>query len=391
MNMHIERDPVVIISAARTPIGSFQGGLRHLQAPELGGIAVSEALRRSSVRPEEVDELLMGCVLPAGLGQAPARQAAHNAGLPWSVPCSTVNKVCGSGMKTIMMAHDALAVGTAGLVVAGGMESMTNSPYLLEKHRGGARMGHGRVIDHMFLDGLEDAYDRGRSMGTFAEQTAENYQFTRADQDAYAVESLDRATRATAEGAFQNEIVAVGDLATDEQPGKAKRDKIPQLRPAFKENGTITAASSASISDGAAAVVLTRLSTAEKLGAQPLAFVRGTGGFAQEPSLFTTAPVFAIGGLLDRLSWTPSDVDLFEVNEAFAVVPMVIMRDLGIPHQKLNVNGGACALGHPLGCSGARVVVTLLSALKARGLKKGVASLCIGGGESTALALEIFH
>lgn len=389
--MDTERDPIVIISAARTPIGSFQGSLKNFQATELGGIAISEALRRASVRPDDVDELLMGCVLPAGLGQAPARQAAHNAGLPWSVPCSTVNKVCGSGMKTIMMAHDALAVGTAGLVVAGGMESMTNSPYLLEKHRGGARMGHGRVIDHMFLDGLEDAYDRGRSMGTFAEQTAETYQFTRADVDAYAMESLDRATRAIADGSFKKEIVAAGDLAADEQPGKAKREKIPQLRPAFKENGTITAASSASISDGAAAVVVTRLSTAEKLGVQPLAYIRGTGGFAQEPSLFTTAPVYAIGGLLEKLGWSTDDVDLFEINEAFAVVPMLTMRDLGIPHEKLNVNGGACALGHPLGCSGTRVLVTLLSALKARGLTKGVASLCIGGGEATALAVELFR
>ncbi|WCK80160.1 acetyl-CoA C-acyltransferase [Agrobacterium fabrum] len=389
--METERDPIVIISAARTPIGSFQGSLKNYQATDLGGIAVSEALRRASVRPDDVDELLMGCVLPAGLGQAPARQAAHNAGLPWSVPCSTVNKVCGSGMKTIMMAHDALAVGSAGLVVAGGMESMTNAPYLLEKHRAGARMGHGRVIDHMFLDGLEDAYDRGRSMGTFAEQTAKAYQFTRTDQDAYAMESLDRATKAIADGAFRNEIVAVGELSSDEQPGKAKRDKIPQLRPAFKDDGTITAASSASISDGAAAVILTRLSVAEKLGAEPLAVVRGTGGFAQEPGLFTTAPIFAIRGLLDNVGWNPSDVDLFEVNEAFAVVPMAVMRDLAIPHEKLNVNGGACALGHPLGCSGTRVVVTLLSAMKDRGLRKGVASLCIGGGEATAVAVELFH
>ncbi|WP_132558924.1 acetyl-CoA C-acyltransferase [Rhizobium sullae] len=389
--MYTERDPIVIVSAARTPIGSFQGGLKNFQAPELGGFAINEALRRASIQPGDVDELLMGCVLPAGLGQAPARQAAHNAGLPWSVPCSTVNKVCGSGMKTIMMAHDALAVGNASLVIAGGMESMTNAPYLLEKHRGGARMGHGRVIDHMFLDGLEDAYDRGRSMGTFAEQTAEAYQFTRADQDAYATESLDRATKAIADGAFHTEIVSVGDLAADEQPGKAKRDKIAQLRPAFKENGTITAASSASISDGAAAVVMTRLSSAEKLGVQPLAYVRGTGEFAQEPGLFTTAPVFAVRGLLEKVGWNSTEVDLYEVNEAFAVVPMVVMRDLGIPHEKLNVNGGACALGHPLGCSGSRVVVTLLSALKARGLRKGVASVCIGGGEATALAIELFH
>ncbi|CAN7679765.1 acetyl-CoA C-acyltransferase [Neorhizobium sp. LjRoot104] len=389
--MQTEQDPIVIISAARTPIGSFQGGLKNLHAPELGGIAIEEALRRGSVQPDAVDELFMGCVLPAGLGQAPARQAAHRAGLPWSVPCSTVNKVCGSGMKTIMMAHDALSAGSVRLAVAGGMESMTNAPYLLEKHRGGARMGHGQIIDHMFLDGLEDAYDRGRSMGTFAEQTAEAYQFTRAEQDAYAMESLDRATKAISNGALREEIVAVGELDTDEQPGKAKRDKIPQLRAAFKEGGTITAASSASISDGAAAVVMTRLSTTEKLGAQPLAYIRGTAGFAQEPSLFTTAPVFAIRRLLDKIGWSVDEVDLFEINEAFAIVPMVAMRDLGISHEKLNVNGGACALGHPLGCSGTRVAVTLLSALKARGLSKGVASLCIGGGEATAVAIELFH
>lgn len=384
-------DPIVILSAVRTPIGSFQGGLKNHQAPQLGGIAIAEALRRATVDADAVDEVLMGCVLPAGLGQAPARQAAHHAGLSWSVPCSTVNKVCGSGMKTIMMAHDGLVAGTVGLAVAGGMESMTNAPYLLEKHRGGARMGHGTVIDHMFLDGLEDAYDRGRSMGIFAEQTADAYQFTRTDQDEYALESLDRAARAIVEGAFLKEIIAVGELAVDEQPGKAKREKIPQLRPAFKADGTITAASSASISDGAAAVVMTRLSVAEKLGTQPLAYIRGTGSFAQEPGLFTTAPVHAISGLLGKVGWTADDVDLFEINEAFAVVPMIAMRALNIPRDKINVNGGACALGHPLGCSGARVVVTLVSALQARGLKRGVASLCIGGGESTAVAVELFH
>lgn len=385
------KDPVVILSAVRTPIGSFQGGLKNYHAPQLGGIAVAEALRRASVEADAVDDVLMGCVLPAGLGQAPARQAAHNGGLPWSVPCSTVNKVCGSGMKTIMIAHDGLAAGTVDLAVAGGMESMTNAPYLLEKHRGGARMGHGAVIDHMFLDGLEDAYDRGRSMGTFAEQSAEAYQFTRAHVDEYALGSLDRAVRAIAEGDFRNEITPVGELEADEQPAKAKREKIPQLRPAFKENGSITAASSASISDGAAAVVITRLSVAEKLGRQPLAYIRGTGSFAHEPSLFTTAPVHAIGGLFDKVGWTVNDVDLFEVNEAFAVVPMIVMRNLGVSRDRINVNGGACAMGHPLGCSGTRVVVTLLSALRARGLKKGVASVCIGGGEATAVAVELFH
>ncbi|AHK04867.1 MULTISPECIES: acetyl-CoA C-acyltransferase [Rhizobium/Agrobacterium group] len=388
--MRSYEDPIVILSAVRTPIGAFQGALKNYPAPQLGGIAIAEALKRAAVSADDVDELLMGCVLPAGLGQAPARQAAHSAGLPWSVPCSTVNKVCGSGMKTIMMAHDGLANGTIGLAVAGGMESMTNAPYLLEKYRGGARMGHGTVTDHMFLDGLEDAYDRGRSMGTFAEQTAEAYHFTRAEQDKYAMESLDRATTAISNGALREEIVAVGEFVADEQPEKARREKIPQLRPAFKEGGTITAASSASISDGAAAVVMTPMSGAEKLGSQPLAYIRGTASFAQAPGLFTTSPVFAIKGLLDRVGWSVDDVDLFEVNEAFAVVPMVTMRDLRIPHEKLNVNGGACALGHPLGCSGTRVVATLLSALNTRGLKKGVASLCIGGGEATAVALEIF-
>lgn len=389
--MQSDLDPIVIVSAARTPIGAFQGGLKSFQATELGGIAIAEALNRAGLSPDAVDELLMGCVLPAGLGQAPARQAAHQAGLPWSVPCSTVNKVCGSGMKTIMLARDALVAGSIELAVAGGMESMSNAPYLLEKHRGGARMGHGTVTDHMFLDGLEDAYDRGRSMGTFAEQTAEVYQFTRADQDAYATESLDRAVNATREGSLLAEIITVGELAADEQPGKAKREKIPTLRPAFKDNGSITAASSASISDGAAAVVMTRLSVAERHGVQPLAYVRGTGGHAHQPNLFTTAPVFAISKVLDKLGWSVSDVDLFEINEAFAIVPMVAMRDLGIDHGKLNINGGACALGHPLGCSGTRVLVTLLSALKAHGLNKGVASLCIGGGEATAVAVELFR
>lgn len=386
-----EYDPIAILSAARTPIGSFQGGLKTFSAPEIAAVAIGETLTRASIRPDEVDEVLMGCVLPAGIGQAPARQAAHSAGLSWSTPCSTVNKVCGSGMKTVMMAGDALRTNNSRLVLAGGMESMTNAPYFLEKHRAGARMGHGRVIDHMFLDGLEDAYDRGRSMGSFAEQTAEAYKFTRGEQDAYAIESLDRATQAISSGSFLEEIVPVGDLTSDEQPGKAKRERIVQLRPAFKDNGTITAASSASISDGAAAVLMARMSTAEALGASPVAILRGTSAFAQEPSLFTTAPVYAIRNLLDKVGWTTNEVDLFEVNEAFAVVPMVAMRVLGIPHDKMNVNGGACALGHPLGCSGTRVIVTLLSALRARGLKKGVASLCIGGGEATAVAVELLQ
>ncbi|MDH7804551.1 acetyl-CoA C-acyltransferase [Rhizobium sp. AN73] len=387
--MQEEQDPIVIVSAARTPIGSFQGALKSFQAPDLGGTAIKAALDRAGLSPDAVDEVMMGCVLPAGLGQAPARQAAHYAGLPWSVRCSTVNKVCGSGMKTIMMGTDILAAGDARFVVAGGMESMSNAPYLLEKHRAGARMGHGRVLDHMFLDGLEDAYDRGRSMGTFAEETAEAYQLSRDQQDTYAIESLRRANRAIAEGAFASEIVNVGDATYDEQPSRSKPEKIPQLRAAFKENGTVTAASSASISDGAAAVLLSRRSVAADHKLQPLAYIRGASGFAQEPSLFTTAPIFAIKRLLDKVRWDVEDVDLFEINEAFAVVPMAAMRELNIFHEKLNVNGGACALGHPLGCSGTRVVVTLLAALKARGLKKGVASLCIGGGEATAIAVEL--
>lgn len=387
--MHVVQDPVVIVSSARTAIGSFQGSLKSFQATDLGAAAVKAALDRTGLDPDAVDEVLMGCVLPAGLGQAPARQAAHHAGVPWSVPCSTVNKVCGSGMKTVMMAHDTLSTANANFIVAGGMESMTNSPYLLEKHRGGARMGHGRVLDHMFLDGLEDAYDRGRSMGTFAEDTAEAYQFTRDQQDSYAIESLARANRAIAQGEFSGEVVAVGDAVSDEQPGKAKPEKIPQLRPAFRNNGTITAASSASISDGAAAILLSRVSAAEHMGLDPLAYIRGTASFAQEPNLFTTAPVFAIRRLLEKVGWEIRDVDLFEINEAFAVVPMIAMRELDLSHDRINVNGGACALGHPLGCSGTRVLVTLLAALKARGLKKGVASICIGGGEATAVAVEL--
>jgi acetyl-CoA C-acetyltransferase len=383
------RDPVAILSAARTPLGAFQGGLKSHAATDLGGVAIRAAIERAGLSPDLVDEALMGCVLSAGLGQAPARQAAHLAGLPRSVPCATVNKVCGSGMKTAMMAFDQVAGGGADFVVAGGMESMSNAPYLLDKHRDGARMGHGRAIDHMFLDGLEDAYDRGRSMGTFAEDTAQAYQFTRQEQDTYAVESLERASRAIAEGAFRHEIVPVGELANDEQPGKARPERIPSLRPAFRENGTITAASSASISDGAAAIVVSCRSSAERHGLKPLAYIRGHASFAHEPSQFSTAPIHAVRRLMQRLAWTVEDVDLFEINEAFAVVPMAVMRDLHIHREKVNVNGGACALGHPLGCSGTRIIVTLLSALQARGLKKGIASLCIGGGEATAIAIEM--
>jgi acetyl-CoA C-acetyltransferase len=387
--MSAATDPIVIAAAARTPIGAFQGALKDKTATELGATAISAALERASLSPEDVDEVLMGCVLPAGLGQAPARQAALGASLPLSVPCSTVNKVCGSGMKTAMLAHDLIAVGSADIVVAGGMESMTNAPYLLEKARGGYRIGHGRIMDHMFLDGLEDAYDKGRAMGTFAEDTAEAYQFTREAQDAYALASLERALKATRDGSFRDEIVAVGSSAEDEQPSRAKPEKIPQLRPAFREGGTVTAANSSSISDGAAALVVTRLSVAEAKGMNPLAIIRGHAGHAQEPAWFTTAPIFAIRKLLDRVGWSASDVDLYEINEAFAVVVMAAMRDLDLPHDKVNVNGGACALGHPIGCSGTRVIVTLLSALKAAGQRRGVASLCIGGGEATAMAFEL--
>jgi len=384
-----QADPIVIVGAARTAMGGFQGALAQATAPALGSAAIGEALARSGFAAERVDEVVMGCVLPAGLGQAPARQAALGAGLPQSVPCATLNKVCGSGMKATMLAADLIAAGSADLVVAGGMESMSNAPYLLDKARGGYRLGHGRVLDHMFLDGLEDAYDKGRAMGTFAEDAAEHYQFTREAQDEYALGSLERARAAIAEGRFDAEIVVVNGVAVDEQPGRAKPEKIPLLKPAFREGGTVTAANSSSISDGAAALVVTRMSVAEKAGATPLAVIRGHASHAQAPAWFTTAPVFAMRKLFDRVGWHAADVDLFEINEAFAVVAMAAMRELDLPRDKVNVNGGACALGHPIGCSGARIVVTLLSALKARGLTRGVASLCIGGGEATALAVEL--
>ncbi|ULB11449.1 acetyl-CoA C-acyltransferase [Cereibacter azotoformans] len=382
-------EPIVIAGAARTPMGAFQGALKGRTAVELGATAIEAALARAGLASEAVDELIMGCVLPAGLGQAPARQAAMGAGLPQSVPCSTLNKVCGSGMKAVMLAHDLIRADSARIVVAGGMESMSNAPYLLDKARGGYRIGHGRVMDHMFLDGLEDAYDRGRAMGTFAEDCAEAYQFTRDAQDAYALESLSRAKAAISGGRFAEEVVAVDDVADDEAPGRARPEKIPQLRPAFREGGTVTAANSSSISDGAAALVITSLSAAEAQGLTPLATIRGHASHAQAPNLFTTAPIVAIRKLLDRIGWDAGDVDLFEINEAFAVVAMAAMRDLDLPHDKVNVNGGACALGHPIGCSGARIIVTLLSALRDRGLTRGVASLCIGGGEATALAVEL--
>jgi acetyl-CoA C-acetyltransferase len=382
-------DPIVIVGMARTPMGGFMGSLSKIAAPALGASAISAAVARAGITGDKVDQVLMGNVLPAGLGQAPARQASMGADLPLEVRCQTVGKVCGSGMQAIMNAHDMIKAGSSDFVVAGGMESMSGAPYLLEKARTGYRAGHGQVMDHMFLDGLEDAYDKGRAMGTFAEECADTYGFTRAEQDAYALRSLDRAKAAIESGAFDAEIVAVGDVTTDEQPGRARPEKIPTLKPAFREGGTVTAANSSSISDGAAALVLTRASQADQMGLKPIAVIRGHAGHAQAPALFTTAPIPAIQKVLTQVGWTVDDVDLFEINEAFAVVAMAAIRDLGLDDAKVNVNGGACALGHPIGCSGARIVVTLIAALQARGLKKGIASLCIGGGEATALAVEL--
>lgn len=384
-------DPIVIVSAARTPIGGFQGAFKGTAATELGAIAVAESVRRAGVSIDAIDEIIMGCVLPAGLGQAPARQAAVGAGLPKSVPATTINKVCGSGMKAAMLAADLVAAGSVETVIAGGMESMTNAPYLLEKARGGYRLGHGRVLDHMFLDGLEDAYDRGRAMGTFAEDTAQHYQFTREAQDGFALTSLERAQKAIAGGSFREEIVAIGEVSDDEQPGKARPEKIPLLKPAFRADGTVTAANSSSISDGAAALVITKLSVAERNGLTPLAIIKGHATHAQEPAWFTTAPVFAMRKLLEKTGWNAGDVDLYEINEAFAVVVMAAMREMDLPHEKVNIHGGACALGHPIGCSGARIIVTLLAALRANGLKRGIASACIGGGEATAIAVEVLQ
>ena len=382
-------DPIVIVGMARTPMGGFMGNLSKIAAPALGASAISAAVARAGITGDKVDQVLMGNVLPAGLGQAPARQASMGADLPLDVRCQTVGKVCGSGMQAIMNAHDMIKAGSSDFVVAGGMESMSGAPYLLEKARTGYRAGHGQVMDHMFLDGLEDAYDKGRAMGTFAEECADTYGFTREEQDAYALRSLDRAKAAIESGAFDAEIVAVGDVTTDEQPGRARPEKIPTLKPAFREGGTVTAANSSSISDGAAALVLTRASQAKEMGLAPIAVICGHAGHAQAPSLFTTAPIPAIQKVLTQVGWTVDDVDLFEINEAFAVVAMAAIRDLGLDDAKVNVNGGACALGHPIGCSGARIVVTLIAALQARGLKKGIASLCIGGGEATALAVEL--
>ncbi|MFG3695361.1 acetyl-CoA C-acyltransferase [Stutzerimonas stutzeri] len=393
----MNNDPIVILGSARTPMGGFQGDLKGLSAPELGAAAIRAAVERSGVAAEQVQEVLMGCVLPAGLGQAPARQAALGAGLGKATASTTLNKMCGSGMQAAILAHDALRAGSVDLIVAGGMESMSNAPYLLEKARSGYRMGHGKVLDHMFLDGLEDAYDKGRLMGTFAEDCAQHRGFSREEQDAYALTSLQRARDAIASGRFASEIVPLEiiqgreqrTVRDDEQPPKAMPEKIPSLKPAFREGGTVTAANSSSISDGAAALVLTRRSRAEQLGVKPQAVIHGHAVFADAPNLFPTAPIGAIHKLLERTGWRLDEVDLFEINEAFAVVSMVTMRELGLDHAKVNVNGGACALGHPIGASGARILVTLIAALRDRGLRKGIAAICIGGGEATAVAVEL--
>ena len=392
-------DPIVIAGMARTAMGGFQGELAPLTAPQLGAAAIGAALDRAGVAAEGVDEVIMGCVLAAGQGQAPARQASFGAGVPDSVGCTTINKMCGSGMKAAMLVHDLIAAGSGEVMVAGGMESMSNAPYLLAKARSGYRMGHGQVLDHMFVDGLEDAYDKGRLMGSYAEDTAEHYQFTREVQDAFAIRSLKRAQGASADGTAAREIVPVtvktrkaeASVDSDEQPRTANLDKIPKLRPAFREGGTVTAANSSSISDGAAALVLMKRSEAERRGLAPLAVIRGHATHAQAPARFTTAPIGAIGKVLDKVGWSTGEVELYEINEAFAVVTLAAMRDLDLPADKVNPHGGACALGHPVGASGARILVTLLNALDKYDLKKGVAALCIGGGEATAMAVERAH
>lgn len=389
-------DPIVIVGASRTPMGGFQGDLAGLLAPELGAASIEGALKAAGLSADAVQEIIMGCVLPAGQGQAPARQAAIKAGLPLGAGATTVNKMCGSGMKAAMLAHDSILAGSAGIMVAGGMESMTNAPYLLPKARGGMRMGHGQVMDHMFLDGLEDAYDKGRLMGTFAEDCAQAYGFTREEQDGFAIASLQRAQKAIEEGRFVAEITPVEarqgrntvTVSIDEAPGKARLDKIPTLRPAFRENGTVTAANSSSISDGAASLILMRASEAERRGLTPRARIVGHSTYANKPNLFPTAPVSGMRNLSEKIGWALADIDLFEVNEAFAVVAMAAMRDLDLPHDKVNIHGGACALGHPIGASGSRILVTLLAALETYDLKRGMASLCIGGGEATAMAIE---
>ena len=391
-----QKDPIVIVSGARTPMGSFQGALAPATAPELGAASIRAAASRAGVKPEEIAEVLMGCVLPAGQGQAPARQAARYGGLPDSVPCTTVNKMCGSGMKTVMMAYEALHARPRDVILAGGLESMTNTPHILPKLRGGQRLGHTQIYDHMFLDGLEDAYDKGRLMGTYAEDTAQHYQFTREAQDAYAVESLRRSKKANEDGSFAREMVAVTvkgrkgavEVNRDEQPFTADIAKIPTLKPAFRDGGTVTPANSSSISDGAAALVLMRASEAERRGVKPLARIVAASSHAQAPAWFTTAPIGAMQKVLDAAGWSTKDVDLYEINEAFAVVTMAAMRDLDLPHDKVNVHGGACALGHPVGASGARIIVTLINAMEKYGQRKGIASLCIGGGEATAVAIE---
>ena len=393
----MSNDPVVIVSAARTPMGGFQGDFASLAGPQLGAAAIKAAVERAGIQPEQVQEAIMGNVLQAGVGQAPARQAALGAGLPLSVNCTTVHKVCGSGMKATMFANDMLLAGTNEIMVSGGMESMSNAPYLLPKARGGMRLGHGQVLDHMFFDGLEDAYQKGRLMGTFAEECAEKYGFTRQAQDDFAIASTTRAQKAINDGSFAWEVAPVtvagrkGDVVIDkdEQPLKAQLDKIPTLKPAFRKDGTVTAANSSSISDGAAALVLMRRSMADKLGLKPLATIIGHATHAHEPGWFTTAPVGAMQKLFAKTGWSADKVDFYEINEAFAVVTMAAMHDLKLPHEKVNVHGGACALGHPIGCSGARILVTLIGALRKYGGKRGVASLCIGGGEATAMAIEL--
>ncbi|MEB3840171.1 acetyl-CoA C-acyltransferase [Pseudomonas guariconensis] len=397
--MTLANDPIAIVSAVRTPMGGLQGDLKSLSAPQLGAAAIRAAVERAGIQGDSVEQVLFGCVLPAGLGQAPARQAALGAGLNKHTTCTTLNKMCGSGMQAAIMAHDLLLAGSADVVVAGGMESMTNAPYLLDKARGGYRMGHGKIIDHMFMDGLEDAYDKGRLMGTFAEDCAQANGFSREAQDQFAIASLTRAQDAIKNGRFAAEIVPVEVtegkekrlVSDDEQPPKARLDKIPQLRPAFRDGGTVTAANSSSISDGAAALVLMRRSEAQKRGLKPLAVIHGHAAFADAPALFPTAPIGAIDKLIKRTGWNLAEVDLFEINEAFAVVTLAAMKHLDLPHEKVNIHGGACALGHPIGASGARILVTLLSALRQNNLRRGVAAICIGGGEATAMAVECLY
>ncbi|MGO0692900.1 acetyl-CoA C-acyltransferase [Pseudomonas guariconensis] len=397
--MTLANDPIVIVSAVRTPMGGLQGDLKSLSAPQLGAAAIRAAVERAGIQGDSVEQVLFGCVLPAGLGQAPARQAALGAGLNKHTTCTTLNKMCGSGMQAAIMAHDLLLAGSADVVVAGGMESMTNAPYLLDKARGGYRMGHGKIIDHMFMDGLEDAYDKGRLMGTFAEDCAQANGFSREAQDQFAIASLTRAQDAIKNGRFAAQIVPVEVtegkekrlVSDDEQPPKARLDKIPQLRPAFRDGGTVTAANSSSISDGAAALVLMRRSEAQKRGLKPLAVIHGHAAFADAPALFPTAPIGAIDKLIKRTGWNLAEVDLFEINEAFAVVTLAAMKHLDLPHEKVNIHGGACALGHPIGASGARILVTLLSALRQNNLRRGVAAICIGGGEATAMAVECLY